>query len=589
MTPIKQQFLCAIVLAILAASPCTAQTCEDLPEHRKLLEQGNEMSRKSGVPAKRSGWRSRAGELPVERFDFYPGTFRPQPLLPVIEIDRLPLATTSDFCEAAQHALNYRESKDYASAEKIYRRMLSAPQVERHLQSKATVSEWLGQTQMEHAATNKDNSLSRSAMASFQEAIKIRLALITEDNSKSDGERSNANLSLCNDYKRLANLQESQGDADRAYSSLHKALAACGSFQLCRAEVADALIELSVRNGRLKELHGVESILTDKEFKKNYTRSGNVGVYERLASAYVSLAKYVDAQRVVTLLFDSDVALRVAPSVVSSLIPRVPDSFLAALVQRSIKGPCDEHNTSSLLETANVLATSNKLEQAESIYLKCYSCCTDLRRDLQSAVMYAHFLEGKGEYDKSAEIYSKLIAKIDGQKYEISKDITDKVITAMSMSRPDAARTYKSLIEKAQAILTWQQDRARKFECLQTAAELDQTASRLVSQSELDMAEKLYKRSLDIKIKNLDSDDPEIATAYYQLARVADEKKEFDISIANYQQALSIYRKNPKDDPRQRALVLENFAGLLDRLHRTKEAENTYAEARAAYALATGH
>jgi tetratricopeptide (TPR) repeat protein len=512
---------CAILLANLSVSMCFAQTCEDLPEHRKLLEHGKELSRNSPAPVKSDGRRSREVQLPVERFGLYPGTFRPQPLLPVNEIDRLPLATTSDFEEAEQHALKYRESKDYSSAEKIYRRILSAPQIEKHLQSKASVYEWLGQTQMEHADTDKNSSLSRSAMASFQEAIKIRLALIAEDKSKSDGERSNANLSLCNDYRRLAVLQESQRDPEKAYSSLHKALTACGSYQLCRAEIADALIELSMRNGRLKELHEVESVLTDKEFKQNYTRSGNVGVYERLEAAYVSFGKNVDAERVMTMLFDG------------------------------------------------------------------YSCCTDLRRDLNTALKYAQFLEHKGKYDKSAELYSKLIAKIEGQKYEISKNVTMQVISAMS--KPDAAQHYKSLIEKAQAILTWQQDRAQRFECLQTAAELDQTASRLLSQSELDTAEKLYKRSLDIKIKNLDPDDPEIASAYFQLARVADEKKQFDIAIVNYQQALSIYRKNPKDDPRQQALVLENFAGLLDRLHRTKEAENTYAEARAAYALAKGH
>jgi tetratricopeptide (TPR) repeat protein len=590
-TPIKQHWIiCAILLVNIGASPCVAQTCEDLPEHRKLLEQGKDLSRKSGAPARSSGWRGRGREtLPPERFNLYPGNLQSQPLLPVNEIDTLPLSTASQIYEAVQYALNYSASGECASAEKLFRRILNQPQIEKQPEYKARICEWLVHSQMEHAAIDTDISANRSAMALLQEAIKLRLALNAADNSNSKGKHSEAHLSLCKDYRNLAKLQELQGDTERAYSSLRKALTACGSYQLCKAEVADTLIELSVRNRRLNELHEVESILTDRAFRQNYTRTGNVNVYEHLASAYLSFGQHTDAQRVMTLLFDSDVALRLTPLVVSSLLPKAPDSFLTALAEQAIKGPCGAQNTSSLLEIANILVSSNKLGQAESIYSKCYSCCTDPSRDLQSAVMFAHFLERKGEYDKSAEVYSKLIAKIDGQKYEISKDVTDKVITAMSLSRPDAARTYKLLIEKAQSILTWQQDRARRFECLKTADELDQTASRLLSQSELEMAEKLYKRSLEIKIKNLDPDDPEIATAYFQLARVADEKMQFDIAIADYEQALSIYRKNPKGDPRQQALVLENFAGMLDRLNRRTEAENVYAQARAAYALATGH
>jgi tetratricopeptide (TPR) repeat protein len=122
-----------------------------------------------------------------------------------------------------------------------------------------------------------------------------------------------------------------------------------------------------------------------------------------------------------------------------------------------------------------------------------------------------------------------------------------------------------------------------KRECLEVAAKLDQTASRLESHYLFAKAEDMHRESLEIKSKNLGANNAEILTSLNGLARTLSLQKKYKEAIAAYQKALAFYNANKQFQDRGYASVLESYAQVLASSGQKAKADKVYEDARAFY------
>lgn len=153
-----------------------------------------------------------------------------------------------------------------------------------------------------------------------------------------------------------------------------------------------------------------------------------------------------------------------------------------------------------------------------------------------------------------------------------------QVLSSFSKSHPEEKVTR----ELEQAINT-REDMIRRRTCLQMATKLNETAFALEKKAQPAMAAKLYKEALEIKQKNLTSNDPETASQLVDLARSEASQQHYDTAQLHYEKALGMLRRNKEIDPSTLISALESYGMMLNDWHHEAKATAIYDEAKDVY------
>lgn len=165
-----------------------------------------------------------------------------------------------------------------------------------------------------------------------------------------------------------------------------------------------------------------------------------------------------------------------------------------------------------------------------------------------------------------------------------SKDNVEETLSRLHLMQQKITQlknaSLKDYEEQISKILVDTELRLQKLECLSLAQELSDTGWQLEKRGDPDAARKMYKSALDIKRKNLDSNDREIALTLCDLARLEANGSNPKAAEPFFIESLAIFRKKNSSHDLEYRAALESYAGFLKKNNRLKEAEKIYQEAR---------
>jgi tetratricopeptide (TPR) repeat protein len=201
---------------------------------------------------------------------------------------------------------------------------------------------------------------------------------------------------------------------------------------------------------------------------------------------------------------------------------------------------------------------------------------------------FALYFASKGDYATSLEAQSAVVGSID-RTTKIWENL-DQRFASLAQAKSDLNAPWvmeseqgRILRKKVELSLSELSAEHEKRECLEVAAKLDQTASRLESHYLFAKAEDMHRESLEIKSKNLGANNAEILTSLNGLARTLSLQKKYKEAIAAYQKALAFYNANKQFQDRGYASVLESYAQVLASSGQKAKADKVYEDARAFY------
>jgi tetratricopeptide (TPR) repeat protein len=122
----------------------------------------------------------------------------------------------------------------------------------------------------------------------------------------------------------------------------------------------------------------------------------------------------------------------------------------------------------------------------------------------------------------------------------------------------------------------------RSLHCLEIADELSHTAWLLEQNNSYPQAEKLYRQALAIKQKNLGLHDPDTLAETAILARLCADQGKYDQADEMYEHCLAGYGELGRQDCSY-AVLLENYADMLNKAQKHAKADKIYSEAQAVY------
>jgi tetratricopeptide (TPR) repeat protein len=163
------------------------------------------------------------------------------------------------------------------------------------------------------------------------------------------------------------------------------------------------------------------------------------------------------------------------------------------------------------------------------------------------------------------------------------KALLDDIDQALSKESKQQLPIAQQVATRAQSLSERYRKRIEKHECIEMADRLDNTGSRLENQTQYSEAEKMYRESLAIRLKNLDPEDPDIAFAMDNMARICVDQKRYGEAQKFFEQELLRYKKNPRQQDRDYAAMLERYGDMLVHAKQTAKADQIYEEARAFY------
>lgn len=165
-----------------------------------------------------------------------------------------------------------------------------------------------------------------------------------------------------------------------------------------------------------------------------------------------------------------------------------------------------------------------------------------------------------------------------------SKDTVEETLSRLRLMQQTITQlknaSLKEYEQQISMILVDIENRLQKLECLSLAKKLSDTGWQLEKRGDPDAARKMYKSALDIKRKNLDSNDREIALTLCDLARLEANGNNPKAAEPFFIESLAIFRKKTSSHDLEYRAALESYAGFLKKNNRLKEAERIYQEAR---------
>jgi tetratricopeptide (TPR) repeat protein len=201
---------------------------------------------------------------------------------------------------------------------------------------------------------------------------------------------------------------------------------------------------------------------------------------------------------------------------------------------------------------------------------------------------FALYFASKGDYATSLEAQSAVVGSID-RTTKIWENL-DQRFASLAQAKSDLNAPWmmgseqgRILRKKVELSLSAISAEHEKRECLEVAAKLDETASQLESRDLFHKAEEMHRESLDIKIRNLGPNNPEILSSLNGLARTLSVQKKYKEADAAYQKALAFYNANKRIKDRAYANVLESYAQMLVCSGQKTRADKVYEESRAFY------
>jgi tetratricopeptide (TPR) repeat protein len=272
------------------------------------------------------------------------------------------------------------------------------------------------------------------------------------------------------------------------------------------------------------------------------------------------------------------------------------DYYSVGPIDRQIDNPLV---TGEQLDSAQLSAqkyeAKGKFEFAERLYERILKARTLFLK--QSQIQKASTLEGlhRAELLKEAAVfekdknYQRLLTAYDqalssiayardlhpSTRIAILNPIISKLETVKGECEPQAAELHL----RAQQMMN---SYRRSLQCLEMADQLSHTAW-LLEQSECyAQAEKLYRQALAIKQKNLGLHDPDTLAQTVILARLCADEKKYDQADKLYEECLASYEEMGRQNCSY-AVLLENYADMLNKAQKHAKAGKIYSEAQAIY------
>lgn len=123
--------------------------------------------------------------------------------------------------------------------------------------------------------------------------------------------------------------------------------------------------------------------------------------------------------------------------------------------------------------------------------------------------------------------------------------------------------------------------RAEQLKCLELAKRLCRTGWNLIVQGDGKTAYKMYLSALDIRKKNLPSDDRLIAATHLEMAQAAALDNNLNLAEPHFQQAITIYKVNSIPNDNELQCALEHYGNLLKKNNQIDRANKVFDQVRA--------
>jgi tetratricopeptide (TPR) repeat protein len=205
-----------------------------------------------------------------------------------------------------------------------------------------------------------------------------------------------------------------------------------------------------------------------------------------------------------------------------------------------------------------------------------------IRGDLSRIKLYqqANDDKNKKQFAKAVLDYQLILTNIASQKelnLKAKVDLLRPIVSELEKLLYNHVSEAKEALAQAQSL--YDQYKQRAIGCLTIAEKLDHVAWKLERDGSYDMAEKLYKQSVEIKEKNLGKNNPYTLSAYGDLARLDADQEHYKDAQNIYEQALASFRRLP-DPGTLYASMLQDYGDMLNRSKQAEKANKIYSEAR---------
>lgn len=273
-------------------------------------------------------------------------------------------------------------------------------------------------------------------------------------------------------------------------------------------------------------------------------------------------------------------------NILASLLPCLSDSD-EIVVQNFMSNYFTHRNSDAAKELLAVLKEAEKKGWrgfGNSLYKRNLWPPSTLSDSPETLSQFAEFFMSIKDYKNAAIAISQTLAAInDSPDSWVSLDSKFAAVASLDDAFQLSNDIRKSSeLSKFSAELSSLKGRLaseiEKRQCLEIAAQLDDTAEKLDRQNLFAKAEELHRDSFNIKKQKLGASHAETLNALVSLARDLGWENKFKESSIAFANAHAIYQSQPALQNRDYANMLDSYAQMLNHAHDEKAAAKIYEE-----------
>ncbi len=299
-----------------------------------------------------------------------------------------------------------------------------------------------------------------------------------------------------------------------------------------------------------------------------------------ILSIYLTAKKEDDARRVLRRCMEGKLVL---PSVsLISMFPVLDVADVTAVANNlakrwSIIAPSEN----DLCEVDRAMEAHGWKSQADSIR-KAIVAGAASRGNISDLMTVGNYYRHNGNSTQALAVCKEIVPTIEKFSHSDRQSVNEltDLITVLDSTEMRKENECSSCRANAKDRLDFHADQIRRRQCLEMAAQLNQTAFSLEANNDYAMAHKLYREALDIKQLNLRPDDPETANQMVDVARMAAAQKQFREAQTLFEQALAILRIHDVSNHSDTISALEKYGEVLNQMNQKDKAERICSDAR---------
>ena len=195
----------------------------------------------------------------------------------------------------------------------------------------------------------------------------------------------------------------------------------------------------------------------------------------------------------------------------------------------------------------------------------------------------AEFYRHCGKPERAFQDYKESAAAVESEQLpdQLAIKQLSALIDSISSDEMSQQPDCQQLLGKTSALIAWHKNQIRRQKYFEMTDDLSHRAYIAERNAQFDMAQKLYEEALELCKVNLEANDPETASRLLDIARTAREQKHYAQAQSFYERALAALQKNASIDPAQTIAALENYGQMLNETKQEAKATTIYDQARA--------